>query len=113
MDDPDGWLTLAEGARRLGVSLDTLRRRVKRDQVEARKVPTRNGPAWRVRVDLIDAPWPDAAPAVATDLTQLVRDILEQNARLAEEVGSLRAQLAAARADGRRRPRRERAGRAD
>jgi hypothetical protein len=42
------WYTLAEAAPILGVSVDTVRRRVKRGQVEARQVHTQHGPTWEV-----------------------------------------------------------------
>jgi hypothetical protein len=115
MDNSGDWLPLAEAARRIGVSLDTLRRRMKRGEVRARKVPTRHGPAWQVRTDDLPAPHARDADAGATaDLVRLVRDLLERNTRLAEEVGSLRAQLAAPGRDSRpRRPPRGRAAGAD
>jgi hypothetical protein len=52
--EPGGeWLGLAEAAERLGCSVDTLRRRIKRQEVEARQVPTKHGPAWQLRL----GPW--------------------------------------------------------
>ena len=42
------WYTLAEAAPILGVSVDTVRRRVKRGQLEARQVHTQHGPMWEV-----------------------------------------------------------------
>ena len=42
------WYTLAEAAPILGVSVDTVRRRVKRGQLEARRVHTQHGPTWEV-----------------------------------------------------------------
>src|SRR3712207_2953808 len=41
-------LTLADAAARLGVSTDTVRRRIKRGELSARQVPTKFGPAWEV-----------------------------------------------------------------
>jgi hypothetical protein len=54
--DPGGapsqgeWLGLAEAAERLGCSVDTLRRRIKRREVDARQVTTKHGPAWQLRL---------------------------------------------------------------
>jgi hypothetical protein len=44
----DGELTLAQDLGGLGVSVDTIRRRVRRGELQARQVPTQHGPAWRV-----------------------------------------------------------------
>ena len=64
---PDGWLGLAEAAELLGISLDAMRRRVRRGEYQRRQVRTRHGPAWQVRihpgahgepmVTPTDAPW--------------------------------------------------------
>jgi hypothetical protein len=45
---PCGWLTLAEAAAALGVSIHSVRRRARAGQLVARQVPTDRGPAWRV-----------------------------------------------------------------
>ncbi len=42
------WYTLAEAAPILGVSVDTVRRRLKRGEFEARQVRTQHGPTWEV-----------------------------------------------------------------
>src|SRR5438128_398132 len=57
------WLPLLEAASVLGVSIDTMRRRIKRGEVEAQQVPTPKGPAWRV---LVDVPKPAEPPASPT-----------------------------------------------
>jgi len=44
---PEG-VTIAEAAAHLGVSSDTVRRRIRRGDVQAMQVHTPNGPAWRV-----------------------------------------------------------------
>ena len=46
----DGWVTLAEAAGLLGVSVDTVYRRLRKGALEARQVPTQHGPAWMVRL---------------------------------------------------------------
>ena len=42
------WYTLAEAAPVLGVSVDTVRRRLKWGQIEGRQVQTQHGPTWEV-----------------------------------------------------------------
>jgi excisionase family DNA binding protein len=44
----DPALTIAEAAAQLGVSADTVRRRIRRGELAAVQVVTPNGPAWRV-----------------------------------------------------------------
>ena len=76
--DPDGWLTLAEAARRAGCSIDTLLRRLKRGELEARQVPTRHGLAWQVRLGELPTvgndPMQPAQPVETAELVRLVRD---------------------------------------
>jgi excisionase family DNA binding protein len=45
------WLTIAEAAAALGVSVDTVRRRLKRGELQAQQMPTERGPVWRVAID--------------------------------------------------------------
>ena len=49
------WVPLAEAARTLGISVDTLRRRIKRGELRegeaARRITTPQGFAWEVRLD--------------------------------------------------------------
>jgi hypothetical protein len=47
----DEWLTLPQAAQRLGVSVVTLRRRLKDNQFEAKQVPSRTGPQWMIKLD--------------------------------------------------------------
>lgn len=49
----DGALTIAETAAQLGVSADTVRRRIRRGELAAVQVPTPNGPAWRVTLSVL------------------------------------------------------------
>jgi excisionase family DNA binding protein len=96
----EGWLTLTEAATLLGLSVDTVRRRVKRGELEARMVPTPHGAAWRVRppsaptvgatvVPTVDAT-PGAAPMQAAggpamgELVGLVGRLHDENRALAE-----------------------------
>jgi len=119
---PDAeWLPLPEAAALRGLSVRTLRRRIKAAQIGARRVPTPRGLAWQV---LVLAPAreparPEAresaddgyglphgralrAPrgaganpdqATPTTLVQLARDLFERNARLEGELAAARAEL--------------------
>jgi hypothetical protein len=49
--EKSGWLTLAEAAAALGVSVDTVRRRLKRGQLVGERRPTLQGFAWMIRPD--------------------------------------------------------------
>ena len=42
------WYTITEAAPIIGVSTDTVRRRVKRGQLESRQVRTQHGPTWEI-----------------------------------------------------------------
>jgi len=48
-----GWLTIAEAAAALGVSVDTVRRRVRRGELAAEQVQTERGPVWRLSVHAV------------------------------------------------------------
>ena len=118
----DEWVTIAEAAKRLGLSADRVRRRLKAGEFEARRVDSRYGPTWEIR--LCDLPpgessspevVPTAAPRVVTgprvaptlaadgaadddgpaavELVRLVRHQQDQLTQLAGQVGFLQAQL--------------------
>jgi hypothetical protein len=105
------WYTLAEAAPVLGVSVDTVRRRLKRGQIEGRQVHTQHGPTWEVSLGNIStehreaaqgsangaqgAAGGDAAPAVI-QLVALVDRLQQENRVLAGQVGFLSAQLSVA-----------------
>jgi hypothetical protein len=108
-DRPAGeWLPIAEAARRLGVSIDTARRRLKRGQLVGREVPTPQGHRWDVWLNGLGStaqatayargapPTQDAQPPhrqEAPELAQLVRELQQQNLELAGRVGFYQAQL--------------------
>ena len=111
----DGWHTLPEAARHLGVSVATVRRRLKRGELEGTQVPSRYGPAWHVRLPAVQGSAQGNAqgspsrvnaaaqggvdysvPAIVEAL-RLVRHLQEQNQQLAGQVGFLQAQLEATR----------------
>jgi hypothetical protein len=90
------WVSLQEAASRLRLSIDTVRRRVKQGALESRKVPTRYGPAWQVRLEDLPAPLPDRDSAETTavvELMRLVEDLQDRLVRMAERIGYLQGQL--------------------
>jgi excisionase family DNA binding protein len=58
------WLTLAVAAEKLGVSVDTVRRRLHRGELIAKEELTRFGKAWRVQLDEL----PSAGQSPTQDL---------------------------------------------
>jgi excisionase family DNA binding protein len=107
-------LTLAEAAARLGVSVDTVRRRIKRGELGARQVQTKFGPMWEVLLGAApeglpppgngvhgSAPrgssnLPGAAPAPALGVTELVALVERQQQTIMElsgRVGFYQAQV--------------------
>src|SRR3954465_13333965 len=48
--DQGEWLSLVEASRRLGQSVQTLRRRVKEQKIQSRRATTSHGIAWQVWV---------------------------------------------------------------
>jgi len=92
------WFGLGEVAERLNLSVDTVRRRVKDGTFTARKVPSRRGPAWQVRLDaaLIEMYHPARTGTPAGDageLAQIVAQLQERAIKLAQQVGYLQARL--------------------
>lgn len=112
------WVTIAEAAKRLAVSPDRVRRRLKAGEFEARQVATRYGPTWEIHLgDPVrhDSPPPRVSPSVTEaprvvptltnaaaveddgvatlELVRLVRYQQDQLTQLAGQVGFLQAQL--------------------
>jgi hypothetical protein len=54
VQEVEEWVSLAEAASQLGVSVQTLRRRIKDDQLRARKVDSPYGPAWEVSLSKLE-----------------------------------------------------------
>lgn len=52
-DDASAWLTLGEAAAHLGVSIYTVRRRLKRGELTGRRVRTDHGDVWEVRLTTV------------------------------------------------------------
>lgn len=105
------WVTLAEAAPILGVSVDTVRRRLKRGELQARLVHTQHGPTWEVCLGNVqgDASTVGSAPRRATEGQQsagalvesirLVGRLQEENRNLAGQLGYVQAQLEQARSE--------------
>jgi len=103
-----GWYTLAEAAPVLGVSVDTVRRRLKRGELEGRQVHTQHGPTWEVCLGTSSTERQDNAEGAAQGdaegdaghgivrLVDLVDRLQRENRDLAGQVGFLTAQLATA-----------------
>src|SRR5690349_16580483 len=74
-------LTIAQAAEVLGVSVDTVRRRLRRGELHGRQVPTQRGPAWRVRIaeDATVGSTP-MQPGLA-DLVAMLREVTERAER--------------------------------
>jgi hypothetical protein len=60
----EGWLSLNEAAVLLGVSTDTVRRRMKRGEFQSRQIPTPHGPAYQVLCN----PLPNQSATLAATL---------------------------------------------
>jgi hypothetical protein len=83
------WLRLREAALRLGVSTDTLRRRLKRGEMEGHLVPSRHGPAYEVLVAVPEA----LVVASQAGMSDLVARLHAELLALAERNGRLGAEL--------------------
>jgi hypothetical protein len=101
------WVTLAEAARQLGVSVHAARRRVKAGTLAARQVPTRHGAMWEVCLDPgatvaegsresgagVAQPRRDPDASGVSELVGLVDRLQRENRDMAGLVGSLQARL--------------------
>jgi hypothetical protein len=102
----DGWLTLADAAVQLEISLDAMRRRMRRGDLPKRQIRTRHGLTWQVR---LDGPPADPGTSLAATVVPTVEVEPTVQALLAylrdrdqqrdSEVAQLREDLARARAD--------------
>lgn len=106
MIQTDEWLTLKEAAETIGCSVVTLRRRIKRNTVQARQVDTPNGRAWRVlSSSLISLPKVHVAQADHTldtqpdqglatlELVRLVAQLQADKTEMAQRIGFLESRL--------------------
>jgi excisionase family DNA binding protein len=101
----ESWLTLVQAAERLAVSIYTVRRQIKRGELEAQQVATRHGLTWLVRLSELpgDLPTVSSDPeqrGQGVDALELLR-MLDQRDQtimeLAGRVGYLQAELSQAR----------------
>lgn len=105
------WVSIADAASELGISVDTVRRRMKRQELLAKREQRAQGFRWLVRLDgdppavgTVAAPEPqasstsgDAQPlqtAILSERDELVRELRDQLARREREAAELRAIIA-------------------
>ena len=112
-------VTLQEAAQRLGVSQDTVRRRIRKEELQARQTPTPQGFRWEVELEGLEedaqaAHTPPHRPGIggaqvkddtndANDgaLVELLREQLQEKDRQISELHRLLAQTALNAAPGR------------
>ena len=85
------WITLAEASERSGISVDALRRQVKRGRLSSRQEQTRYGPTWLVSAGVLpSAPARvDGAPRVGATVGAeggAMLALVEQNRQLQVEL---------------------------
>lgn len=100
-ESDEEWLPLQVAALRLNLSIDALRRRLKRGELRGRRVRGARGQRWEV---LLGADGPTAAgpveprdggQAMASETwTQLMRELLGENAELGRQIVRLNDQRA-------------------
>jgi predicted DNA-binding transcriptional regulator YafY len=76
------WVGIREAAQRLGVSIATVRRRIRLGTLEAELQPGRGGQEYRVRLPNVSPP----AQADPTQLTTLLHSLLAQLAELQRDL---------------------------
>src|SRR5258708_5171025 len=94
------WLSLAEAAEQLGISVDAMRRRLRRGDYPQRRVRTRHGLIWQVQLVPAEAGATLAAslvPVVEASIEPTVAELLaylrERDQQRDAEVAQLRADL--------------------
>jgi len=110
------WLPLTEASARLGITLDTIRKKVQKGDFQARKTPSQKGLRWEVYLvsdqpqDQSSIPLEEVEPSQATsetsqlilllrDLTDRLDRVSNEKVQLAGQVGFLQAQLQQAQAE--------------
>jgi hypothetical protein len=81
MDTQGEWVNLQEGSQRLDTSIQTLRRRIKAQQIKARQVASQHGPSWEVWVPIVD----QKEEATESELVRFLREVQEENRHLIRE----------------------------
>lgn len=71
---PTEYVTIAEAARRLGVSPDTIKRRLKRGELVGRKQSSTRGMLWQIEVPALAEPVHDDALPLHDDAPHAVHD---------------------------------------
>jgi hypothetical protein len=105
--EQEGWITLAEAAKALDCSIDTIRRKLKRGQIEGQLKTTRHGKIWLVSIGSLSTALQDehkqpmhngqgsTQPAQASEpeeelglleLVRLVTQLQDENFKLNQEV---------------------------
>lgn len=109
------YVKLADAATRLGISVDTIRRRIKRGELDAVQMPARSGAAWYIwfdgpQAEAASAPEPsniDQERSQATwrrelgELVLLITRLQAENRDLAMRVGYLESEIGHERARAR------------
>ncbi len=101
------WYSLQDAAARLGVSIDTVRKKAKNRELLSRQVPMPQGFRYEVFLGefcvseevaptLIDPPRTEAPPVDLAPLKELIEELVNRNAQLERENGALSAKLEAA-----------------
>jgi len=106
VDDTDGWLSLSEAAVQLEISLDAVRRRMRRGDFPKRQVRTRHGMAWQVKLTPAEpgaSLLPTLVPIVEVQPTvqALLECVRDRDRQRDVELVQLREDLARARQPGR------------
>jgi hypothetical protein len=97
-EDAERWLPLPEAARELGVSVDTVRRRLKRGELRGERRSIPQGFVWWVCLDSsavqaeVGSTPRRAILAEVSELGKLVRELQAENRNLAGQIGFYQAQ---------------------
>jgi DNA-directed RNA polymerase specialized sigma24 family protein len=96
-------VTIQEAARHLGVSQDTIRRRIRKEELQARQMPTPQGFRWVMELEGLEedapaAPTPPHRPGIGQvedgqDLRELVDVLRSQLQSLEEELVARRREV--------------------
>jgi excisionase family DNA binding protein len=85
-------VTIAQAAERLGVSMDTIRRRISKGEVKARKVPSAHGEMYMIELDEEASPEPIEPPG-KTEITPEVEALRKTISILETELEARRREI--------------------